>query len=460
MRPPPGVLRLPASWFLPGLAGALLWPAAGPSPATAAVAVHLNFTADLHDGAGNAASNGTADWIDELNQMTTALGIAAFSPAERAGIEAEILSQVRTVYTGYSVTFDTVPPETTPYDTIYVGYDNDTAEFPAGTLGFAYLDIANIFAGQTANVAPANFGFIIEVDEPRSTQIAELATALAGTAAHELGHTFGLLHHDAYSDPGITPATYGDTGGLQNQYIMATGPTGLDEIGRETLRTFAPWEKAVFDVTGAAADVYTTYANQSLVASPVPLDITEWGTDAGSTLGTALPLSLNAGATSGFDLAFIAGDLEQTTADVDVYSLYVSSPGRLVAEAFSANLPYEEINKFDVAIELLDPSGTVLASNDDLFYYGNLFNAGFKQQEDACLLNIPLAAAGTYYLRVAPSASPDLPAEASVDNVYWLLTGVMLDVVPEPGALSLLALTGALGLAGRRGRGRSRRPAR
>ena len=93
----------------------------------------------------------------------------------------------------------------------------------------------------------ANFGGFIESNEPRSQQIQEIATSLAGTGVHELGHSLGLRHHAAYGTPGITPSNYNNTQGLQNAHYLATGSTGLNEIERESTRTFSTWSNVLLE---------------------------------------------------------------------------------------------------------------------------------------------------------------------------------------------------------------------
>ena len=70
-----------------------------------------------------------------------------------------------------------------------------------------------------------------------------LEIAIGDTAAHELGHSFGLNHQDDYGDPGITPANYHATGGIQNTHIMASGVSGLSD-DRSTPRNFGQLEIA------------------------------------------------------------------------------------------------------------------------------------------------------------------------------------------------------------------------
>lgn len=414
------------------------------STSSAQITVWLDYITDNHDGSGGAA-NGTADWIEELNQATASAGVANFTPTERATIQSNIQSHLETMFADYNVSFTTTNPAGS-HDTLYFGVES-------GALGFAPLDIGNQFTDQIANVAPASFGFFIESGDPRSAQISEISLGLAGTAAHELGHAFGLHHYHSYSNAGITPANYAATGGLQNNHIIATGSTGLDEIGRQTIRTFSPFSRLLYDISGGSASVFTGQDNDSLVTGGITSNTSEngtistLGTDAGSTIGTAFTMTLNSGPTSGMDIGFIEADLDSAgNTDVDVYKFTTTSPGSLLAQVFSTGLKYGSDAEFDAMLELLDSTGTLVAdgSNDDVFYSGNTFNGGTFRDFDPFLVNIPLTTAGDYYLRVTSVDGGELGSN------YWLVAG--FTPIPEPSSTFLMAVLSAGFLIKRRRR--------
>jgi hypothetical protein len=418
--------------------------------AGAQVIVWVDFTSDIHNGLGG-GPNGKADWLDELDKCTTAAGVTAFAPAEVAVIEAGILADLAAIYAGYTISFTTTVPGVGPFDAIAYG----KTSFGFGALGTAPVDFGNIASGQVGGIASGNFGFILDEftgSASRPTQIDQITRALAGTGAHELGHTLGLYHHHSYSNQGITPATYAGTGGLQNLHIMATGETGLTESGRETLRSLAPWERACLDAAGGAAAGFPGFDNQKMVASPVLIDLSETGPgmDAGGTPATATTLSFTPGATSGFDLSFIAGDIDGGPGDVDVYRLFVTTPSFLMAEIFSERR-FAAPFSVDLIMTLLDSMGTPLMTSDDLFYVGDTFGSGPFEGNDPYILNIPLAAPGVYYLAITGSPMPSLGLPA-IGDTYWLLTG--LAPIPEPSTVALLLLAGCSGGVMRRRAGR------
>ncbi len=417
-----------------------LFVAALASISHAQVTVWVDFTSDLHNAIGG-GPNGKADWIDELDKATGLAGVTTFTTTERSDIETEILSQLATIYTDYDVTFTTTMPSSGVFDAIAYG----KSSFGFSSLGIAPNDPMNISAGHVGAVATGNFDFVLDEFTgvgSRALQMTQMSTALAGTGAHELGHTFGLNHHHAYSHSSITPTslsplTYGPTSGLQNAYVMATGSTGIDETEREIVRSFSPWGKAMLDFAGGATAAYPSgFDHQKLVTAPVPITLAEDGPpDLPGDPTTPFMIPLLPGETSGMLLGMVAGDLDGMGSDTDMYKLIVP-PGSwlLTAEIFSDNrfaAPFD----FDATIALLDMGGAMITATDDVLHLGDVFGASTFQQDDPFLLNIPVTA-GLYHLLVHGSPIPSIPAGPG--DAYWMAVGLM--PVPEPGlGLALVA---------------------
>ncbi len=196
-----------------------------------------------------------ATFESSLDSMTTDAGVTNFSASEKAAIRSNIQTQLQSIYSDFTINFLTTDPGT-PRHT--VNFNATTAN--NNLFGSAPGDAHNAFDDQTASVFTRNFHNaagslqVIEAGDARAQIIDEVSTALAGTAAHEFGHSLGLHHHHAYDAAGINPSTYANTGGLQNQNIMATGSTGLTETGRDsTDRTLSDFSKLHIETAGALA---------------------------------------------------------------------------------------------------------------------------------------------------------------------------------------------------------------
>jgi hypothetical protein len=280
-----------------------------------------------------------------------------------------------------------------------------------------------------------NFGFIIESSDARSTIVAELTTALAGVAAHELAHSVGAQHHHAYGDPAIGPANYSNTGGIQNTHVMSTGITGLDEVGFQTPHTFSQWENLTLEAAGGALPGYHPTTDVALAAT-VLVETDSYdpfaGPDVGGTPASAKLLTLSFMPISQLNAALTLSNLN-SDADVDVYKFTVTGTSRILADVWS-HLAYA--NSFDSRIRLLDTNGTtVLADVDDTTFNGNAYNDGtFRFSKDSSLLNIVLPTAGTYFLEVSSLGNL---GEGAGGN-YNLIFGVA--AIPEARAWLMMAV--------------------
>ena len=415
--------------------------------------VWVDFTSDFHNGSGG-NPNGVSDWIDELNDATGDRGVTDFTAAERGTIQTIIVSELRRIYAGTRLTFVTSQPSG-QYDVIYLGPNN------SGTngLGVAPGDVGNrntITYGEAINsntyrggqapiprVFTGNFGNHIRTGGSRAASVEAFANAIAGTAAHELGHTFGMLHHYVYSAEGITPSNYNNTRGLQTQHIISTGSTGNTVAIRQAgARTLAPFSQVLIDVAGGSR--YFRRINSSLdltplVDNPVMSDDSEQRSgDAGDTFATAQALSFQMGTISKKQISFVEADLDGGASDVDLFRFDVPVETILSAHVLSERLGIGN-DRFDPTVKLMDDSGNELAFSDDVNWLLN--NLVVDQSipsntndsssvEDAAFFNITLAP-GTYYLEVAP-ASVNINQPPSNGDIYWLLTSLDPIGVPTP----------------------------
>jgi hypothetical protein len=374
----------------------------------------------------SAASADVSVWLDftnfssRLDELTTAAGVDPFSASEQTTIRTSIQSRMAAVYWNFTVSFtDTAPSG--DHETVHFG--NTTGD--GGLLGQAQeIDWLNRNKNDVANVYTSNFAFIIDEFSDsvnRSQQLDELTAALGGTAAHELAHNLGLQHFDCYGDPRIGPANYANTQGYQNEHIMATGPTGLDEAGREQDRDFCTLELAKLEYGDGLTD-------------HTPDTYLEPG-GAHDTPATALALPftyLPIAGVQGFNMVGTIGAAGQ----YDYYSFTGQQNERLTANTLSQVLFSDPVNSY---LSLYGPDGsTLLASNNDIYFSGNTFNGGSYYSDDSILLNYLLPQTGTYYLQVR---------DAGTDTGYYDFFVTLDDTsVPEPATLALaaLALLGAV----------------
>lgn len=357
-------------------------------------------------------------WVTNLNAATSPLGFT-FTDAERATIQSSVQSKVQTIYSDFDVNVVTTAPVGDRHRVNYGATTTSTT-----TYGSAPLDFRNLVANQTQSIFAVNFDGFIETSDTISRRIEELSTALAGTTAHEVGHSLGLRHHDSYGDPAITPANYANTLGVQNTHIMATGDTGINEAQRETPRVFSAWSKLKLE------------AAKDLTPSPLALQ-SELG-DAGSSAALAQSLLLTYKPISDRNAALVAGSLSNEL-DIDWYAFDAQADSLITAELISDILPTND--QFNTLLMLFDTDGSsLLAANADIQYAGNAFGSGSVREADSFLLNVPAVHSGTHYLAVLNQANINGPE----GGAYNLIFGVT--VVPEPSSFALagMALVGAV----------------
>ncbi|MBM82332.1 MAG: hypothetical protein CMJ78_17340 [Planctomycetaceae bacterium] len=134
-------------------------------------------------------------------------------------VKAGIRSNLEEIFSGYDITFRTTPDPNaatvtfglagTQYLGTFLGQDGDN-------IG---VDVSNLIPNDSMSVHTNLFDNYVDKNglesanaETRTSAIEKLIDALASTAAHEIGHSFGLTHADGQGDPNLgssaTPPNY------------------------------------------------------------------------------------------------------------------------------------------------------------------------------------------------------------------------------------------------------------
>ena len=221
-------------------------------------------------------------------------------------------------------------------------------------------------------------------------------STIADVITQENGHMFGLLHDGRLLDS--CPSCFVEYYGGHGAGATSWGPV----MGAPNRRNVTQWSRG-------------EYANAVNPTSPFgfpPVELQDdiaiiagklgfRADDFGDTPGTALPLSLP---TNGYITS---------TTDADVFALPRANDVRIVVTPFRAG-ELEDGGNLDVAIEIVNSAGVIVASADD-------------PDQTAATLSA-LLPAGQHYLRVKPSFSPDnYPVYDSLGQ--YTVTGTFTNVV-------------------------------
>lgn len=382
-----------------------------------------------------------------LDAITLNLGVASFNSDEISQIQSGIQSRLENVYAGYNIGFSTTTPGGV-HETITFGETDGSNGIIFGEAD--RIDYRNVFKDDVARVYTQSFAdadFFFGSLSSRSRLMDDVSTVIAGTAAHELGHNLGLQHHDPYGSVEFTGGEVngfigvGSTGGLQNQHIMATGSTGLNEAGRLQSRTLSDLSHAKLEFADGIVD--------NVLAST--LEVT---TDH-DTIATAQQLSFQAfenGLTRYNDGANVIGNIG-ASGEEDLYSFVANAGDRIAVNILSEVI---FANDLDSVLSLYDANGNLIGIHDDIQYDSDEIINGFVNSQgqyvyqtlDAMILNYELSAAGTYFIGVRAFSTDDL-------GDYEMFIARSGAAVPEPTTFSAVCIICTVGWLIRRRRQRN-----
>jgi hypothetical protein len=413
---------------------------------------------------------GPTAWKANLDLLMMDIGAAPIGPGELMALEGIVLGELDRIYSDFDVTFATTSPGS-PTNIIDFTKGVGTSliisgpSLPKGAADTDWLNRQFFPPSRTyqlAEIFPQEFDDIVDeftgsAPGTRFPMITQLGTALGGTAAHELGHTYGLYHWDSYGSPSIGPAGPGmfpgeyiifDSMSIQNSHIMATTETGLMEIGRESMRTLSRYSKAKLEIASDSAVtpealVSTPFTHTSEIPAPHP------------SIAMPQPLTSTLLPISGLHAANVhaagMGPLSPGGGLVDYYVINTLGDGLVTAEVVSVGdyAPFVE-----TTLRILDGSGTPIFASDDLSFgpgtpsmifstlFGGVDTFPDGLEDDPLVLNMDLPA-GVYFIEVALDvdgvhAGP--PGAMPLFYDLFVTSENSFAFVPEPSTLYIAAI--------------------
>ncbi len=339
-------------------------------------------------------------------------GEYAYSTVERAAIE----SRIKQDFTAFDVEISQTRPDQGEYVTILF---NAAVFLPGSTnvlggisnrIGWRELAIDDVvqvdvngFFGDRANQLP-----------PTSENLIALSSTIA---AHELAHTYGIRHQDAFGPPGsgvyagldnagrYRPVYTGPAAASETRFHLiaspaAVGTTLVDALGnpffgeREALKlAFSETGRVIREQSDRTPGGFlvegrsTPESVQSLGALPY----------------LTVPNTVIQGAAAGRELSAAAINvigqiqLDGETSENDFYSFEASAGDVVTIEIYSQALRHRIGNPIDSVLRVYDEDGVLVA------YYGSeisAFNDDQFEPTDSTLLDLVLDQTGTYYVEV------------------------------------------------------------
>jgi hypothetical protein len=363
-------------------------------------------------------------------QLDPSESLSSFDPGGvySAADQNAILVGLQKLYAPFSslVQFTLTQPVAGPFETVYF---NQTpvvnGQFQPGGHSNE-IDFRNLNLSDTVEL-DVN-GFLGTGGGKLPDTEANLVNLSITVAGHEVGHTLGLEHQDAFgpigfgitNPPGLgnfAPTYDGLVGAFQTAYNVIASPasvgstladaaSGLVNLGERSAILLAFIEGGVV-VNGATASGHNIPATAMPVSSTgglytlsVPDPITT-GFDAGKSFDVAaVDITDHIGGTQTLvvpDPKNPGGSLTMTQAVPNYYTFYGQAGDLMNFQVMSAALARYQGNSIDSVLHVYDPNGNQIAFNDDGF-----------ESSDSSIIDLLLKQTGVYTVEVSSfHATPD-----------------------------------------------------
>ncbi|MEM8873328.1 MAG: hypothetical protein AAGD32_03620 [Planctomycetota bacterium] len=341
-----------------------------------------------------------------------------YSPAE----QASVITGLSNLFAGFDINFSLTDPAGADTDLVFDA-------FGLGGIAVTGIDFRNISASDLA---------FIGTDGLLGFSSAEQVNYAINVGGHELGHTLGLRHHDAFGPIGSgVPST-----GLETGFVPSfPGGTAANEFFGNTMST-----PAFGGDFGVFFSGFTNFSDRSAIKLQFAAvdDIIPEAAGFNNTLATAQPIELQLLDLSGIqpigeeffgeDVPVRANAVTGTlssAADLDVFEIQLFAGNLLSVEIVSESVAERFTDLIDAEVTVLDEDG------NPLDYFGtSAFNDDEIETLDSFIFDLLIPEDGTYFVEVdATSLNPTGSYE-----VFFASVGF----IPEPGSL---ALAGVAGLA-------------
>jgi|GEM_PF-2509748 len=404
----------------------------------------------LDFGAVGDSLNDFAARIAELWDGNGGTGVGtggSLTPGEIEQLRASVLAQVQAAFSAGAIgnnnlrffDYDDLPDglrfNVSEFHRVNLGLETTTAGDRNAIIGHFGDDWRNTELNGAGFIAPEELKDVLTnlTGMDRAARIQYIRNALSFYTVQGIGLSLGLTHADALGRPQITPANYGDTGGVQNIDFMS----GNEDLGfsiaslkSNVAFSFSPLAKAKLQMATRLFDNRLAAAAETAAVH--------------DAIGTAQTLALQTVAGSTVKIGGVARANVSAASQTDLYSFQAQS-GQLIT--VQTLLAQQATGSLNTRIRLLDATGNELRVSDDTSLGFNSLNpstGAVLQSTNSLILNFAAPAAGIYYVEVTGTGGTtgeyDLVVAtmpASTSNSPWQNPTDPLNVDNQPGIVPL-----------------------